>query len=457
VNAPERSTRARLILATLVLVALLVRVAAVVHLRSWRSPNPAEHRSIALGLLSGHGFSFGAFGYYGPSSVQSPAYPLLLAGLFEVFGADSAGAYAAAMVINAAMGAVGVWLAYVLVRTLGGDRRTGLVAAGALAVWPSQIYAVTSAQAIVFITVAMMAIVVLFYRGVRSGSVGVWVAFSIIGALAALTEPVVLPLMMLSGVLVLTWRSPLSWGARARNAAILLAAGVAIIGPWSVRNRMVHGKWVPIKSTFWVNVWKGNNDRATGTDRPAISQEQEHRLSAQTWSLSDSGTRDPAMDSLRQYHLLSEQDQQRLIGRTEAEREMIFKEWAGGWIRSHPKRYAQLCLTRLGKTLWIDWDNPKSHNALYTASRAVLLTLSGVGLVVALRRRWALVYPALLIGSCLLTYTLTITAARFSMTFEPFQLCLAAALVSAVMGIWWPAEGRAGTALQAAPSGVAQA
>ena len=51
-----------------------------------------------------------------------------------------------------------------------------------------------------------------------------------------------------------------------------------IIVPWSVRNRAVHGQWIPIKSTFWVNVWKGNNPNATGTDRLEMTEDQKSKF-----------------------------------------------------------------------------------------------------------------------------------------------------------------------------------
>ena len=70
-----------------------------------------------------------AINYAGPSSVQSPPYPFLLAVLFKIFGPDSAGAYVAAMLINSIAGALTVWLVWKLVIAMGGSRRAALIAA----------------------------------------------------------------------------------------------------------------------------------------------------------------------------------------------------------------------------------------------------------------------------------------------------------------------------------------
>src|SRR5205085_1229642 len=92
----------------LVLLAFVLRVGAIVALKSWRQPNAMEHRAIAMNIVSGEGFTFSDFNYYGPTSAQSPPYPYFLALLFKVFGADTPQAYIAAMVVNAMIGAMTV-------------------------------------------------------------------------------------------------------------------------------------------------------------------------------------------------------------------------------------------------------------------------------------------------------------------------------------------------------------
>src|SRR5256885_7854816 len=106
-----------------------------------------EHRTIALSLLENGTFYFRDFGYFGPTSVQSPPYPFLLYVLFKLLGPDSAPAYAAAMVINAIAGAFTVWVTARLIRSLGGSSMAALLAAALVAIWPSQVYAATVAQA----------------------------------------------------------------------------------------------------------------------------------------------------------------------------------------------------------------------------------------------------------------------------------------------------------------------
>ena len=420
--------------------ALLLRLAVVLLLADPASPDAMEHRSLAVSLLAGDGFAFNeAAGYtqnglYEPSSVQSPPYPFFLAGLYALFGVESPAAHLAAMAANVLVGAMTVPLVYALVRRLAPpsrptlSRRAALIAAGITAVALPQLYAVLAVQAVVPIVACTVGIALLWYVSLDTGRLLPWVAYGAVGCLAALTEPVLLPAMALSGVWVL-FTTRLPGRLRLRNAAVLLACAVVFIGPWTWRNGRVHDAFVPIKATFWVNVWKGNNaldDGHSGTDRPALTP---GRLAAY---------REHGVDAERQYDLLSDGQRLALRSADTPEREELFGSWAKAWIAGDPAGYAAVSGKRLVKTLWWDWDNPTGHQFFYAYPvwRGLLLIGSVAGLVVALRRGWRLGMPALIVGVSLLTYTLTITAARFAVPLEPFQYALVAALATALAGRW---------------------
>jgi 4-amino-4-deoxy-L-arabinose transferase-like glycosyltransferase len=429
----------RNVILTLVLlsvIAFAARVGAIIYLKAWQKPNAMEHRSIAVSIETGKGFSFGDWGYFGPTSVQSPPFPFLLAGMFKIFGdttpadgslQDANVAYFAIMMINALAGAGLVWLTYAMARTLGGSTITAILAAVAVSIWPTQVYAARHVQAISLITCSLAASVVLFYRAMRTADLAPWIGYCVVATLATLIEPVFLPALMLSGGLTLIWRG-LPTPARLRNAVTLIIVVLTLIGPWTVRNRIVHGKWMPIKSSVWVNIWKGNNEFATGTDRLPPSP-REKKL-AQQKMFSDDEFVESSLDRDRQYVMLDPSQKSRLKNQPEMIREAVFKDFALQWIEANPKKYLRLCVVRVMKTVGVDWDNPKSYNIIYIVSRYALLVLTIVGLFVAIRQKWSLLFPAVIVGTALLTYALTVTAARFSMPFEPIQLCLAAACIA---------------------------
>jgi hypothetical protein len=412
--------------------AVLIRLATLLLLANPANPGAMEHEGLAQSLLTGQGFAFNESGSYTehgvfePSSVQSPPWPLFLAGLFYVFGTGTTAAYTAAWLINVVLAAATVPMIYLLVKAFRPDdprtHAAGLIAAGMFVVWPTQLFAVTQVQAVCFITLAVVTIAYLWLRSLETGQLKLWIAYGILGCFAALTEPVLLPAMALTGVWVLLTRR-LPMGVRLRNGLILLTLALAIIGPWTWRNYRVHGVFMPIKSTFWVNVWKGNNatdPSRSGTDRPALTPERLAEVQR------------TGVDDLRQYDLLTDQQRIRLNGRSAAEREAIFGDMAKTWIRENPDQYAYSAGKRFVKTAGFDWDHPGGHRAFYAypISRIVLLLGTIGGFVVAWRSGWRIGHYALIGGIALLTYTLTVTAARFAVPIEPLQFALTALLIA---------------------------
>jgi hypothetical protein len=222
----------------------------------------------------------------------------------------------------------------------------------------------------------------------------------------------------------------LDWSARLRNLAILAFAILAVIGPWATRNYIVHGKLIPVKGSFWVNVWKGNNDYATGSDRLALTPAQKAKLKKHV-AVTDS---DDIQDTRHEMDMLDPSQIARLSNHPEADRELVFKEYATKWIAAHPRRFFELCGIRISKTILIDWDNPRAYlNPSYLASRIAILILTLGGLGVAWRDKWSLMLPALLAGTALASYTLTVAAARFAFPFEPIQLALGGAFLAMLL------------------------
>jgi hypothetical protein len=418
------ATRARRALLLISGVAVGVRALAALALRAWEAPNAIEHAAIASNLVAGLGFSFGAFGHFGPTSIQSPAYPILLAGLFWLFGVDSPAAYAAALGLNALLGIPLVLGTAAMARGMGAREREALLAAALVAVWPTQVYAATHAQAVSAIAAATVWMVALFQRGEREDGARAWLAYGFVACLASLTEPTLLPITVLSGVWMLL-HPRLAAGLRLRRAAVLFGVALLVLGPWTLRNGVVHGRLMAVKSGFWVNVWKGANDYATGTDRMELPEALRRQLAEGTGVLDDA--RGETYEPPHQYEALTAAQLAELEGRSEVEREAIFRRYVIDWVGAHPRRFLELCGLRLWKTLWIDSDNPKAHHPAYALSRALLLVLWLPGLALAFAWGWRLLYPLLLLASCIGVFTLTLTAARFAFPLEPIQLAFAAA------------------------------
>src|SRR5436190_13343792 len=205
---------------------------------------------VGSALSMGDGFTF--LGH--TTAHWPPGYPFLLAGVYKVFGADTANA----LIANAVLGALTVPLAYLIgLRALG--RPAAVFAAVTLALMPGQILIADVALAEAFYTFELLGFLALALTLERRPRT--FVVLGIVAGLAALTrgEGFLFPLMVLG-----------LWGARGamrrawRDTAIVAAVMVLTVAPWTIRNAIaVHG-FVPVATNASATLWSGHNPRANG-------------------------------------------------------------------------------------------------------------------------------------------------------------------------------------------------
>jgi 4-amino-4-deoxy-L-arabinose transferase-like glycosyltransferase len=232
--------------ALIVLLALALRVGVIVADSGYVPLQDAyDYNRHGLSIAAGDGYpSSGYTVDRSPTALRPPAYPYLLGGVYAVSG-DSV---EVARLLGAVLGALLVLLLFSIVRRIWG-RRTALVAALFVAVFPSLVLLsrdLLSEQ--LFIALQLGAVLcVLRFRG-SGGRLGWALAAGALTGLAALTRnpgPALLIPIVLG---VWTLRPP--WRGRALIAPLLVvAATVAVILPWTVRNEVEFGRLIPITSS----------------------------------------------------------------------------------------------------------------------------------------------------------------------------------------------------------------
>ena len=427
--------RRRSLAIALVLLAIALRVAMVLVLQSHRVPRSTyEHGEIAANLLAGRGFSIKFLGAEGPTSQQGPVYPAVVALAYATGGVETPAALLILEVAQSILGGVLVLGVLLLASqiTRGRPWATGL--AGLLAaVHPTLVYAATHVQ------VALLGATLLtwtFYWAYRTGASGRSAHALITGgllAILALTDPI----LSLSGVGVV-WaiarESRTEFIPFHTIAICLLTAGIGV-APWLVRNVLVHGEFVAIKSTFGYAFWQGNCALSQGTDKVVrASVERVLQRDQPGGSLSDLNRTLWAARHEAGYIddiALSRADKQLLGSVSEPERSRILFRRAIEELRQEPGRYLTLCLRRFRYFWLFDETNPKTRVLAYRASHLTLTVLAILGLVLAppdLRRRLApTLATALLIA---LFHTFTIVSARFHVPIEPLMAIWAGAVGS---------------------------
>ncbi|MEX1254405.1 MAG: glycosyltransferase family 39 protein [Dehalococcoidia bacterium] len=223
---------------------------------------------VAINLESGYGYVsnsnpsviFGELvGHGDPTAFWPPGYPIVLAGFWKVFPMtlDSA------KVFHAVLGALTIPLVYGIGQTLF-DRRTGLVAAGLLAVFPNAIIwtpLVISEHLFTFLFVA--ALWLLVATGDRP-SVR-WPALVAIGFLTGVALLTRGQGAVLVPVLFVYWLLRFGLRPALRSTALTLLVAAAVIAPWTARNWVELHAFVPISTNTATVLRQGHSPDSTGT------------------------------------------------------------------------------------------------------------------------------------------------------------------------------------------------
>jgi 4-amino-4-deoxy-L-arabinose transferase-like glycosyltransferase len=197
---------------------------------------------------------------------RPPGYPYFLAAIYTVFGHG----YVAPRVIQMLLGLAGILLLFVLGRRLFDDR-TGLVAAGLMAIyWIFVYFEGEFLEPVLSVPLLLAFVLALLTWGDRPSALTAIVAGVLLGLLA-LVRPNALVLIPLAGAWIY-WvgRSAVQNTHTLRTIALLLAGAFAVILPVTIRNKVVSGDVVLISSNAGINLLIGNSARADGEVRGTI-------------------------------------------------------------------------------------------------------------------------------------------------------------------------------------------
>lgn len=254
-EAPRRNTATIALLAVIVVAGLGVRVGYAVERPSAPPPDADAYARIAANLYRHGSFDARPAGVareVQPSSAYSPGLPLLVAGLYLLTGGEH---LSLALVVLAFVGAAAIPLSYLLGERLAGAG-AGLIAAAALAAYPALIeyqgLLLTEPLASTLLVGAVLA-----YLRATERPPSAWPWWPLAGALLGLLALVRPEYLVLAALLLAAWlcREGLRGGlTRGRLRAVGLAlascllACVVVVAPWTVRNEIVLGRFVPLST-----------------------------------------------------------------------------------------------------------------------------------------------------------------------------------------------------------------
>ena len=269
-------------------VAFLIRVLYMTLAHTYRIRPFGDHFQfgweagrIARALVTGHGyanpFAPSFLGPTGPTAWVPPAYPLLIAGVFKVFGVYTNLSAWVLLFINCLLSgltAMGVWeIAYRCY-----SRRNAVWSGWLWALYPAAMqYAVRWLWEMTLTTFLFTVVLVLALRmreinrsapelskARPGGSQTVaWIVFGLLWGIIALSTSTLLLFLPVCGVWILmgTWRRR---PHALRNAVLSGIVFILCLTPWEIRNYRVFHAFVPIRGNLGVETYLGNGPGSRG-------------------------------------------------------------------------------------------------------------------------------------------------------------------------------------------------
>lgn len=218
----------------------------------------------AMGVSINQGLGFRPM-YGGVAAQWPPGYGVVLAGVYYVFGLRPV----AGELANAVFGALTVVLLVVLVQRLFG-RAAAVVAGLWLAVMPGPILWTDVLVTETLFTLMFMALFVLFAYGPLSpraaamspGRLGLWlVATGLVIGLGANVRGEAVTWGLLP--VVYFWRA-VPWRTLVARVAVIGLVACLALAPWTIRNAIRMGAFIPTGTNASHTLWTGHNPAATG-------------------------------------------------------------------------------------------------------------------------------------------------------------------------------------------------
>jgi 4-amino-4-deoxy-L-arabinose transferase-like glycosyltransferase len=353
-----------------------------------------EMGRIARALATGYGFSDPFRGHTGPTAWVGPLFPLLLAGVFKLFGVFSPLSAWVILTLNSlfsALTALTIWEI--------AARCFNLNVAGWSA-WIWALYPAAMQYAVRWVwdtslTTFLFSWVLLLALRLRQGeTLGRWALFGLLWGLTGLSNPGLLIFLPACGLWVLAG-SP-----RRRLSGVLLAAVLftACLGSWTWRNWLVFHHFVPARGNFGAELYLGNGPGSTG-----LLMEYDHPIQAPDQLRLYTAMGEIAYSKMREQQAMTSMhsDPDRFVNNT---LKRVFFFWAGV---PHP----------VSRTEWVEYA--RSLNFIFGSVCGL------VGLALALQQKapaaWLFAWAFLLLP---LVYYGVAAHARFRHPLEPLIVIL---------------------------------
>jgi hypothetical protein len=376
-------------------VALLLALGALARLYwAWRhglAPQGGEAQNIATALVLGRGYADPYFTGSGPSAHLLPTMPLLVAGVYRLFGIRTVVAETVLESLALIELFGGFWLLFRLFARLGVPRwpRIGAFALLCLApvYWGQESLDFRYWEGALASCLALGTLhhLLTLHRQAAPPTLPQEAATAALAAATLFVSPPLgIGVGLGAGLLIL--QRP-GWPHRWRPIALAAAFTLVLIGPWTLRNRHTLGRPILLRDNAPLEMSLANNPLAASL--PA-NEAFDRQMKAIHPLQGGAGTQ-----RVRQVGELRYMDE--------------LKSSLHGWMAAHPSIVARLCLLHLREIIWPSPWQFRLGSGLLAGPRAALVgivsVLGLIGIGRGLRQGpegWR--YPSIVVAVAVLTY-----------------------------------------------------
>lgn len=353
------TARNRPTLAAVGAVAFLIRLFVALAMGGLSRPEVNEYNSMARAMLDGRGYIFGHLGiiYH---SYAPPLHTWLTVASYWV-----AHSLTPLMLLQCVAGAMTAIASAAIAMRLFGEARAGLAAGLLVAINPGLVvYASTKAHPLTFDALFFTLALLQTLRVADAPGIARGVQFGAIVGIGALSRGTMVIFLPVAAV----WLVFAGRGTRQRtlwrSVAVACVVAVLLIAPWSIRNTLVHHRFVWLLTTDGEDFWRGNNPYATGhsyitpghTVLNALPVEERADLERQPDELAQS---------------------------------QWFMDRAMTYVKAHPAAFVRLTLTKLGQFWSYAPQTGVHYPAGWLPTYLVYYVAALVLAVAGARRAWA--------------------------------------------------------------------
>lgn len=275
-----------------------------------------------------------------PTSMWDPFYIYLYAAVLGMGFKGWVGMRVLNLIFSVVMTAIGFRIGL----TLGG-KRTAWITGLALAVYPYYIY-YTGVVMPETLNIMLLAAVMLTLI-ITARKPGIWMSITlgVLIGLLALTRSNIIPFIpfLLLYVLVNNARKGML-AKKLLSILIILAAFLAVMSPWIIRNYDVHGRLMLIPNRSGINLWMRNNPEALAPELAAAGQSIPQHL----------------LDNLKEPELLQFPS---FTQKDEIERNQILEQRMFRFISLNPEYFGYMSWLRLGDFMAVVGPNIRGLGA----------------------------------------------------------------------------------------------